>query len=74
MLKVIIIIILGAVELPQTSPNRNSHRGSPIAMDENKSRTSPGLTEQSGSSRALYSIQEQEEVCFIILILIPSFN
>ncbi|CAH1719545.1 unnamed protein product [Chironomus riparius] len=51
-----------AVGIPQTSPTRDSHRGSPIAMDENKSRQSPGMTEQSGSSRALYSMQEQEEV------------
>lgn len=35
-------------------------------MDENKSRQSPGMTEQSGSSRALYSMQEQEEVMITI--------
>lgn len=34
-----------------------------MPMDENKSRQSPGMTDpQSGSSRAIFSLQEQEEV------------
>lgn len=44
------------------SPTRDSHRGSPD-MDADKSRQSPGMTDpQSGASRGMFSMAEQEEV------------
>lgn len=55
--------ISGAVGIPQASPTRDSHRGSPMMMDENKSRQSPGMADnQSGQSRNMFSQQEVEEV------------
>lgn len=52
----------GAVGIAQAgSPTRD--RGSPLPMDENKSRQSPCMLDpQSGSSRAMFSMTEQEEV------------
>lgn len=45
------------------SPTRDSHRGSPTDIDADKSRQSPGMTDpQSGASRNMYSMAEQEEV------------
>ncbi|CRK97337.1 CLUMA_CG010730, isoform A [Clunio marinus] len=52
-----------AVGIPQASPTRDSHRGSPLTLDENKSRQSPGMTDnQTGQSRNIYSMPEAEEV------------
>ena len=58
------IFDLGAVGLAQAgSPTRDSHPGSPLPMDENKNRQSPCMTDpQSGASRAMFSMTEQEEV------------
>lgn len=52
---------LGAVGIPQASPTRDSHRGSPMTMDDNKGRQSPGMTDNC-QSRNMFSLQEAEEV------------
>lgn len=49
--------------MPQTSPTRDSHRDSPLTLDENKSRQSPGMTDnQSGQNKNMFSMPEAEEV------------
>lgn len=54
---------VGAVGMPQASPTRDSHRGSPMTMDDNKGGQTPGMSDnQSGQSRNMFAIQEAEEV------------
>ena len=54
----------------QTSPTRDSHRGSPTGMDDNRSRQSPGISDvQSGQSRNHFNTQDTEEVSFKISII-----
>ncbi|CAO1404623.1 unnamed protein product [Diamesa hyperborea] len=51
-----------AVGIP-ASPTRDSHRGSPTGMDDNRSRQSPGISDvQSGQSRNHFNNQDTEEV------------
>jgi hypothetical protein len=55
----------GAVGIPhvEASPTRDSHRGSPTPMDDNRGGQTPGMVDlQSGSSRNLFSLQDQDEV------------
>lgn len=59
----IIFSLAGAVGMPQASPTRDTHGGSPMTMDDNKGRQSPGMADsQNGQSRNMYSTQESEEV------------
>lgn len=66
MKSLLIFDILGAVGMPQASPTRDTHGGSPMTMDDNKGRQSPGMADsQNGQSRNMYSTQEAEEVRFL---------
>lgn len=56
-------LVSGPVGNNQQSPTRDSHRGSPLTLDENKSRQSPGMADnQNGQSRNMFALQEDEEV------------
>jgi hypothetical protein len=70
-----LFICSGAVGIPQASPTRDDNRGSPLKMDENKSRQSPGMADnQTGQSRNMFTMQEAEEVSEDLMKLKKNFN